>query len=131
MSILEVAPELQARVRSRTEEVGRSLGIYVRRLDISYDLKTAVTIGESLYGWSSLIRINPAYLNTHTDWYLEHIVAHEYCHLAAARRHGVDVPAHGAEWRTLMVTAGVAPTRAYDIELPAWVDVGPRQRIRG
>lgn len=131
MSILDVAPELQLRVRDRVEEVSRALGIYVRRLDISYDIRTATLYGTATYGWKGLIRLNPAYLNTHPEWYLEHVVAHEYCHLAVERRHGPRAQAHGPEWRTLMEAAGVAPERCYSVDLPDWVEVGPRQRVIG
>ncbi len=131
MSILEAIPELQLRVRDRIEEVSRAVGIYVRRLDIVYDLKTATTYGTATYGWKGLIRLNPAYLNTHPDWYIEHVVAHEYCHLATERRHGPRAEAHGSEWKAIMGAAGVPALRCYEVDLPEWVVVGPRQRIIG
>lgn len=129
MSVLEVAPELQQRVRDRIEECSRATGIYIARLAIKYNMTTATTYGNAMYGWDSTIRLNPAYLNTHTDWFIEHICCHEYAHLATVQRHGVEAPDHGFEWRTMMEMAGVAPARCYEVELPDWVVVGPRQRI--
>jgi predicted SprT family Zn-dependent metalloprotease len=129
LSLLQVSPELKERVRGRLEECSRVTGIYIKRLELVYDLKTATTLGEASYGWHNTIRLNPAYLNTHTDWYLEHICAHEFCHLATVRRYGLKMANHGPEWKAIMEAAGVTPTRTYEVELPSWVVVGPRQRI--
>jgi predicted SprT family Zn-dependent metalloprotease len=128
LSILDVSYELEGRVRAHIEDVSRRIGVYVRRLEVTFDLKTAVTLGEATYGWTSLIRLNPAYLNTHTDWYIDNVCTHEYCHLATSRR-SPRASAHGPEWKAMMAAAGATPHRTYDIALPPHVKIGSKQRI--
>lgn len=128
--MIEVPGHILKEVAARLQECGQVTGIEIKRLKVTYDIKTAGLYGDAAYSWMNHIRFNPVYLVHCTDWYISNIVPHEWAHLATFRKHTPGVRAHGKEWKDMMVTVGAAPLRCYDIPpLPGHVKIGPRNRF--
>ena len=126
---MNIPASIADQVESRIKRCMKESGIYVRRLQIKYDITSANTYGEARYGWMNLIRINPVYLLAHGDEFIKHIVTHEYAHLAAFRKSGLNISPHGPEWKAVMRSMGVEPQRCYTFAVPAGYTVGPRSRL--
>jgi len=127
--MIDISKDIQDRVRARIEECARASGVYIRRLKIAYDIRTHAKLGEATSGWEPLIRLNSVYLMGQPDEFIQDVVAHEYAHLAAWRRRGLNIKPHGVEWQNMMLQIGVEPTRTYDWALAEGWEAGPRGRM--
>jgi len=58
------------------------------------------------------IRLSRVVLTTHSRVY--DTVLHEYAHLAVFQQHGRSARPHGAEWKAVMRTLGLAPNVTHD-----------------
>ncbi len=114
---------------ARIEECARASGVWIRRLKVDYDIRTYNMLGEARYDWHNRIRFNSVYLMGQVDEFIHDVVAHEYAHLAAWRRRGLNIRPHGVEWQDMMLQMGVEPNRSYDWALAEGWEEGPRGRM--
>lgn len=127
--MIDIPKEIHERVMDRIEECARASGVYIKRLKVDYGIKSHALIGEARYEWAPRLRFNSVYLMGQPDEFIYDVVAHEYAHLAAWRRRGLNIKPHGVEWQDMMLRMGVEPTREYDWALAEGWEAGPRGRM--
>lgn len=118
-----VSAALKARVDARLAECVKLTGIDVGKVTVLYDINSARLGGQAIYS-TNTIRLNPVFLNAHTDHYILTTVAHEWAHLAAHKRYGSYINAHGPEWRATFAKTGSPVSRCHNYTVPAGVKVG-------
>lgn len=117
MSHMVVSAELKARVNARLAECKKLTGIDVGKLDVRYDINSQRLGGQAVYR-GNIIRLNPVFLNAHTDHYLLTTVAHEYAHLAAYHKYGRAGHGHGAHWKNVFAMCGSPVSRCHNYTVP-------------
>ena len=67
------------------------------------------------------LRFNPILLKENLQEFLNHVVAHEVCHLIAYRLYGRVKP-HGKEWQSLMINIfGLTPSTTHQLNIDSVV----------
>lgn len=117
MSHMTVSAAIKARVNARLAECKKLTGIDVGKLDVRYDINSQRLGGQAIYR-GNIIRLNPVFLNAHTDHYLLTTVAHEYAHLAAFHKYGRAGHGHGAYWKAVFAKTGSPVSRCHNYTVP-------------
>lgn len=82
---------------------------------ISLDLRGRVA-GQAWYtDWK--IRLNRVLFRENVDYFVGHTIGHEVAHLIACRLHGLQVKAHGDEWKRIMLRLGLEPKRCHCLDV--------------
>lgn len=123
--MFQVSAELKKRVNDKIAECARKSGIDCGKIEVRYDINSKRLGGQAILG-QNVIRLNPVYLNAHTDHYINSTVPHEWAHLAAHKKYGRYISAHGTEWKNTMRSVGVVPSRTHSYTVPEGVQVGKR-----
>lgn len=118
-----VSAELKKRVNDRIDWCAKKLGVNLPTPSIKYDINSARIAGTAQYS-TNTIRLNPVFLNAHTEQFIKQTVAHEYAHLAAQKKYGAFIEAHGAEWKREMRNLGIPPSRCHQYTVPKGVKAG-------
>jgi SprT protein len=95
-----------ARVAQLVALLGRQ-GYPMPAPSVSFDLRGR-TAGQAHVD-EHHVRLNAVLLIENPEAMVRETVGHEIAHLAAARRHGPAVRAHGAEWEAVMRLIGLEP----------------------
>ena len=82
---------------------------------ISYDLR-GLSAGQANCR-ENKIRLNCELLEKHAADFVNHTVPHELAHLIAHRVYGHRINPHGNEWRSVMKSLGVDPSRTHKYEV--------------
>lgn len=126
--MFHVSADLKKRVNDKLMECAKLSGINVGNIEVRYDINSKHLGGQAFPG-RNVIRLNPVYLNAHTDHYIATTVPHEWAHIAACHKYGMRIAAHGPEWKATMRQVGVQPTRCHNYTVPEGVKVG-KQRAK-
>lgn len=118
-----VSTELKKRVNDKIAECAHKSGIDCGKIEVRYDINSKRLGGQALLR-DNVIRLNPVYLNAHTEHYINDTVVHEWAHLAAHKKYGRYISAHGNEWKNTMRAVGVVPSRTHNYTVPEGVKVG-------
>lgn len=121
--MFHVSAELKKRVEARLAECVAKSGIDTGKITVKYDINSKRLGGQAIYS-TNTIRLNPVFLNAYTEQYIFDTVAHEWCHLAARKKYGRLISAHGAEWKNTMRSIGVPPKRCHSYKVPDGIRVG-------
>lgn len=89
---------------------------------LRYDINSARLGGYAIGGHT--VRLNPVFLNAHTDEYIKDTVGHEMAHIFVRQIYGNGPKSHGYEWKRMMSTLGLVASRCHDMEVPEGVKVG-------
>lgn len=128
----QVSAEIRQRVLAKVDEcrevIAKRFGIPIPAINIRYDINARRLNGEAR-PVENVVRINPVYLNAHTDKYLATTLPHEVAHIAVyqvyhlhfGRRH---TQAHGSEWRGMMAVLGIPADRCNHYDTPEGVQHG-------
>lgn len=121
-----VSKELRDRVDARIEQCRQMINesYMINNAPtptILYNINSARTAGYALD--DTHIRINPAFLNHNTEYYIKQVVGHEYAHCAAHRIYGPG-SGHGPRWKQAMWVLGLPAERLHNMDLPDGVKVG-------
>lgn len=116
-SHMNVSAALKQRVAARIDECIKKAGVTLPKVNIAYDINSARLGGQANYS-KNLIRVNPVFLNTYTDDYIENTVGHEAAHLIARAKYGRMISAHGPEWKATMRQLGLQPDRCHSYKVP-------------
>jgi SprT protein len=133
----EVSAALKARVTAKVNEsvakINTAHGITMRPISVRYDINSARLGGQAIPS-QNVIRINPVFLNTHTEHYIAQVIPHEVAHLAVDRIHGRirlgrgKISHHGPEWQAMMTrTLGLAADRCHAMVAPEGVVHGKQK----
>lgn len=121
--MFNVSADLKKRVEQRLAECVAKSGIDTGKITIKYDINSKRLGGQAIYS-TNTIRLNPVFLNAHTEQYIFDTVAHEWAHLAAHKKYGRFISAHGTEWKNTMRSIGVPPERCHSYKVPDGIRVG-------
>ena len=129
MNHMQVSPALKKRVADRIDECIKKAGVSLPKVNIAYDINSARLGGQANYS-KNLIRINPVFLNTYTDDYIENTVGHEAAHLIARAKYGRMISAHGPEWKRTMRELGLQPDRCHSYKVPDAIKQNVGKQVR-
>lgn len=128
-----VSAALKKRVNDRILECANKViaayGKAPTGVTVKYDIDSIWLSGQAI--GSHTMRLNPVYLNAHTDHYIEQTVGHEYAHLAVNYIFGTQIKKtwgrsgvrmkrefHGPAWRAMMDVIGIPADRCHKYEAP-------------
>jgi SprT protein len=93
------------------ERCNDEFGIALPKFKVVFALK-GTTAGKAHIG-RGLIQFNPTLLRENPDAFLLRTPAHEVVHHAAYAKFGMDIDAHGYEWKAMMRKLGLPDTRCH------------------
>lgn len=112
-----MTPNYYNDLRAKTEEIRlkaeRVFGRQFRAPKLEFSLKGR-TAGRAFYS-EYKINYNFQLYRENYDHFLENVVVHEFCHLAAREMHG-NIKSHGPEWKKTMIQMGARPDRCHQYE---------------
>lgn len=122
-----VSTELKKRVTAQVKESIKKSGVNLPMPTILYNINSA-RLGGSARISTNTIRLNPVFLNAHTDAFIKQTVQHEVCHLITFKKYGAFIDAHGEQWKREMRNLGIPPDRCHQYTVPAGVKAGKQTR---
>lgn len=128
-----VAQDLKAQVSAKVDEciakISAHHNIVMCPIKIVYDINSARLGGQADFG-RRILRVNPVFLNAHTEHYLKTTVPHEVAHFGVndvwmANPFSFKRPdGHGFEWEQMMYVVGAPADRCHNYTVPEGVVVG-------
>lgn len=119
--------EMKTAVLARIAEVEKRTGWKLPNIEIRYDLNSRRLAGEAVYNYADrsrlIMRLNPTMWNHNKQQYIYDTVVHEWSHLVDVYFNGKSSH-HGSKWQSIMLKAGVTPTRCHKMEIPKEVRAG-------
>jgi SprT protein len=116
---LQVPTALRAEVKAKVADAIRlARQIYRRHFDmprISYGVRGAVAGKASLSEWE--VKLNATLLKENAQEMVSDTVVHEVAHLVTRAMHGRAVASHGDEWKSVMRSLGVNPSRTHSFDV--------------
>lgn len=82
---------------------------------LSYNLR-GTCAGLAVY-LSNEVRLNPVLFRENPEFFLSETIPHELAHLLAFKVYGHKIKPHGAEWKSIMRSLGVAPKTTHSLDL--------------
>lgn len=128
----QVSAALKARVTAKINEcvtkINTKHNINMPTVHVRYDINSGRLGGEARL-YENTVRVNPVFLNAHTEEYINQTIPHEVAHLGVHQVYRVGrgqvVDAHGHQWKNMMVNVlGIPADRCHSMTVPEGVRVG-------
>lgn len=111
--------KVDAKVAELQKVAKKVYGKNVPNVQVVYDLTSVRIAGQAVFQpFMGLfkMRLHEAALAEYGDAYIEDTVVHEFAHLVQNQHYPMSKP-HGVEWKAVMVSFGVNPSRCHKMDL--------------